>query len=342
MSFDRVLITGASGSLGQQLIYEMARRGIRPIAMVRPGSNTTYIDSLGLEKRFADLRNEQELAKTVAGVDAIIHTAAWVNFRQDRMTQFAGINIFGAVNLYRAAAAAGVRRFVHISSVAAIGAIPRQGKRSTTPVEPMTEAFPFNLDHLRIPYILTKHAAEVELGKLAAESGPELVIVNPSIIVAPSRTGDDRSKAQKRFRFGVLPKVHNYLNLTDIRDVAPAIVAALEQGRPGERYILAGENIRATDLVMTASVLLGLKPLMVTVPRPLLMLAAQMTTTWKRFTGRSKQSFYPDLVRMLDYDWAWDSSKAKHDLGFSPRPLRQTLADILGNDFNGTWMRPRT
>lgn len=56
-------------------------------------------------------------------------------------------------------------------------------------------------------------------------------------------------------------------------------------------------------------------------------------------TGTRKQSFYPDLVRMLDYDWAWDNTKAKAELGFAPRPLDKTLSDLLSNTFTGTWMR---
>ena len=338
MSYSRILITGASGSLGKQLIYELHRRGIRPVAMVRDGSNTTYIDSFGLEKRVADLRNEQQLAKAVVGVDVVIHTAAYVNFRQDRMTQFTGINTFGAINLYRAAAAAGLKRFVQVSSVAAVGGIPRDRKQAKP--APMTESFSFNLDHLNIPYILTKHAAEVELRKLSQQGGPELVIVNPSIVVAPSRSGDDLGKAEQRFRHAILPRLDNLLNLVDIRDVAPAILSALEHGRGGERYILAGENISAEDLVRRVAAMLGFKPHMVRIPRPLLNRSAQMAVVWNRLTGRRKQSFYPDLVRMLDYDWAWDNSKARSELGFAPRPLDKTLTDILSNSFDGTWMRP--
>ena len=77
----KILITGASGSLGKQLVYEFYRIGVKPICHVRETSNTGYIDSLKLEKRFADLRNREHLAKLVEGVDSVIHTAAWVNFR---------------------------------------------------------------------------------------------------------------------------------------------------------------------------------------------------------------------------------------------------------------------
>ena len=156
---NKILITGASGLLGKQLIYELNRRGVKPVAHVRETSDTSYVDSLGLEKRHADLRNEEGLEKLVDGIDAVIHTAAWVNFRQDRLTQFTGINTFGALNIFRAAQKAGVKRFVHVSTAAAVGAVRRK-KNGAIPFEDLLvrESTEFNLGHLRIPYIMTKRS----------------------------------------------------------------------------------------------------------------------------------------------------------------------------------------
>ncbi|MDH4157850.1 MAG: NAD-dependent epimerase/dehydratase family protein, partial [candidate division Zixibacteria bacterium] len=249
----KILITGASGSLGRQLIYEFQRLGMKPVAHLRETSETAYIDSLNLEKRYADLRNKDEIANLVEGIDAVIHTAAWVNFRKDRLTQFTGINTFGAVDLFQAARKAGVQRFVHVSTVAAIGALSRKSRRRQDHLF-ATEDDEFNLGHLNIPYVLTKHAAEKELRSLAGEGGTELVIVNPSIIIAPSRTGDDRGKALKKFSRFLIPEFPNRVNLVDIRDVAPGIIAALKRGRAGQRYILAGDNITIRDLILSISV----------------------------------------------------------------------------------------
>lgn len=334
----QILVTGGSGSLGRQLLYTLTNRGNRPIAHMRAGSNGAYADSLGLEKRLADLRNEAELARLVEGVDCVIHTAAWVNFRQDRLTQFTGLNTFGAVKLYLAARKAGVRRFVQVSTVATIGGIERTGRGE--PAEPLTEQHPYNLGHLQIPYIMTKRAAEDELLKLWRAGGPELVIMNPSIMVAPSRTGDDRGKAARTFSRPFLPNLPNRVPLVDIRDVAPAIVAAITRGRAGERYILNGENIPAHELVRTVAGLLGAHPRLVKIPRRFLGMAARLAAGYGRYIGRSKISFYPDLVKIVDYDWAFSSAKAREELGFAPRPLNATITDLLTNNFTGTWQKP--
>ena len=79
----KILITGSTGGLGRQLIYHLTGLGIKPIAHCRKSSDTSYIDSQGLEKRFADLRNTESLPKLVEGVDVVIHAAAMVNFRKD-------------------------------------------------------------------------------------------------------------------------------------------------------------------------------------------------------------------------------------------------------------------
>ncbi len=339
----KILVTGASGSLGKQLLYELSKMDIRPIAGVRENSDTTYIDSLSLEKRVADLRFPDQVAKLVEGIDGVIHTAALVDFRQDRMTQFVGVNTMGAVELFKTAQKAGVKRFVHVSSIAAVGAILRtikiDNKTNVAALPVLTEEAQFNLEHLRIPYIQTKHSAEVELLKLADNGSTELVIVNPAMIVAPSRTGDDRRKALKKFSSVFVPSLRVRANLVDIRDVAPAIINALERGRHKERYILAGDNILARELVLTISQELGKIPHLVRPPRSLLRFSAWMSLIICKLTGKSKISFYPDIVKMLDYDWAYSSMKARKELGYRTRSIYTTMEQLLSNKFYGTWQK---
>jgi len=339
----RILITGASGSLGKQLVCELLRRDIKPIAQVRPSSETAYLDKTGIDKRVCDVSARESFASLVESVDAVIHTAAWVNFRQDRPTQFVSINTMAAVNLFKAAAAAGVKRFVQVSTVAAIGARERRGNAQATELREsdlLNEDSRFNLDHLRIPYIQSKQAAETELRKVAAESDTELVIVNPSVIIAPSRTGDDQGKARKRLNHWLLPNLLNSVNLVDLRDVAPGVIAALEKGRPGERYILAGDNIIVRDLLLDISSILGLLPHLMRIPRPLLNTSARAAKSFAKLTGRGKVSFYPDLIRLLDYDWVYSSMKARRELGYTSRSIQKSLEDLLSNNMNGSYQKP--
>ncbi len=338
----KILITGAAGSLGKQLCYQFNQMGIKPIAHVRESSNTAYIDSLNLEKRITDLRDLNALEKLLEGIDGVIHTAAWVNFRRDKLTQFTGINTFGASDLYKAARRVGVKRFLHVSTVGAIGAMPRKSTNGNLKdISWVTEESEYNLGKLKIPYFMTKRAAEEELFRLSAEGGPELVVVNPTIIVAPSRSGDDRSLARKYFRWLIIPEYHNIVNLVDIRDLVPGIICALAKGRAGERYILGGENISLKDLALTVSAIIKKAPHLVHFPRPAVDFVARMAVVFNKMCGRGKISFYPDLVKMLDYDWAYTSRKARLELGYKIRSIYTTLEDLLSNDFVGTWLKPK-
>ena len=337
-----ILVTGGSGRLGQQIIYELTKDGVKPVAQVRSDSNCTFIDSLGLEKREADLRSREALSGLMEGIDYVIHTAAIVNFRQDRFTQFAGVNTLAAVDLFNAAKNKGVRRFLHISTVAAVGGLPRtkDSEHLKSYTDLANEEFEFNLSALRIPYILTKHAAETELFKLSENSQTELVIVNPSIVIAPSRGMDDRAKAKKMLKRLVLPDLPNRLNLVDIRDCAKGIVAALTKGRPGHRYILGGDNITARELALAASAEVGLAPHLLRFPKSFYTVTSRLAVTFGTLMGKSKISYYPDLVRLLDYDWAFSSKKAREELGYKSRSIYTSLKDLLSNKFLDTYLRP--
>ena len=327
---DKILISGATGSLGREVIAEMLRNGQTPVALVREHSDTTELDRHGIEMRVADLRDQEALRTAFRGIALAIHAAAWISFRQDRRTQFTGINTFGAIDFYKAARAAGVRRVVHISTVGAIGAAVRiPGDENSG--ELITEEYRYNLGHLRIPYLMSKAAAEHELIALAAADAPELVILNPTPILTDFPPGDLKNRLNKQLRRIILPRFDNLLSLVDVRDCAPAVVAALSRGRPGHRYILAGDPVRFDELLLKIGGLLEVKPRLVRLPRWILLLAAGAAAAWTR--GSSNIPFYPDLVRLTDYDWGYSSERAKTELGFAPRPLDESLRDLLQTGF---------
>ena len=138
----------------------------------------------------------------------------------------------------------------------------------------------------------------------------------------------------------IMPELPIRLNLIDIRDAAPAVLAALERGRNQHRYIIAGDNITVRELVLAVSSIIGKVPHLVRIPRPAYDFAARFSVFFSKLLGRGKVAFYPDLVKMLDFDWAYSTKKAREELDFKCRSIHTTLDELLTNNFTGTYLKP--
>jgi dihydroflavonol-4-reductase len=329
---EKILISGAAGLLGRQLIYELLKRGVRPICLVRENSDTAYIDAHNLEKRHADLVQEDALAEALIGIDRVIHTAAIVNFRGDQRTRFARINAFAAERFFKLAQQAQVKRFVQVSSIVGIGATPLGG-------EPINEQVEYALEDVHVPYVETKHQAEELLfrAEKSPEFNTELIVVNPSIMVAPSRHGSDKQRIERLMSRAILPRLPNRLNLVDLRDVAEAIVNALIAGESCSRYLLTGENISIDNLLNSLAEFTGSSPRRIQPPGWALQLVAKYQVRRHKRRG-GKLRIYPELLKLLEYDWVYDNTKAKRELAFTARPLDQTLRELYQGDFAGTFL----
>jgi nucleoside-diphosphate-sugar epimerase len=128
--------------------------------------------------------------------------------------------------------------------------------------------------------------------------------------------------------------------VVDIRDCAKGVVMALTKGKPGHRYILGGDNLTARDLVLGASAETGCAPHLFRFPRGFYSATSRLAVMLAALTGKSKVSYYPDLARLLDYDWAFSSKKARDELGYKSRSIYTSLKDLLNNKFLDTYLKP--
>ncbi len=234
----KVLVTGASGFVGAAIVRRLLAAGHDVRALLRVGSPTDNIRGLEVETVAGDLLDHASLTRAIRGCDALFHCAAdyriWVR-DPERMFR---INVDGTRALMLAALEAGVRRVVYTSSVAtlATATADRLGDetRSATPKDCIG------------PYKRSKTLAEAEVAKLVAERDLPVVIVNPSTPVGPN---DIKPTPTGRILIeaaaGRMPAfVDTGLNVVHVDDVADGHLLALDKGRPGERYILGGENMR--------------------------------------------------------------------------------------------------
>jgi dihydroflavonol-4-reductase len=224
---------------------------------------------LRIEKLFGDITDVASVRRAVHGQEWVIHAAANLNFfNRDQIGQMK-VNVDGTRYVAQACREEGIKRLLHVSSVAAIG-IP------TDPAHPADEDFQFNLQHSGLTYHLSKWRAEKAV-LAEVEQGLDAIIVNPSSIFGQHMTNYRLADMLKKVRqTWVVPYFTGGLCVVHVRDVVEGILGAMEEGKVGHRYILGGENLTFQDLVERVAKAAGLRRRFVPVPPAATRLAAML------------------------------------------------------------------
>jgi dihydroflavonol-4-reductase len=310
----RVLLTGATGFIGSHVARQLVAAGHEVRALARPTADRHALHDLPeVEWVRGDVLEPSSVAEAVRGCAAVIHTAASVTFKTREEDQQRAVNVEGTRHLLAAARAAGVRRFVQTSSVAAVGQ-PSGGVAD----EDARYDFPPGLG-----YNESKRDSE-RLVRTAADL--ETVCLNPALVVGP---GDLHRRLLPLFRaikWGLLPLVPPAgLTLCDVRDVAGAHVAALVGGRPGARYLLGGPHLTMRDLAAAiARVTDGAPPLGV-LPATLVRAAVVPLALLERVGARLP--FHTGAALYFLTNGYYSSARAQAELGYRTRPAEETLGD---------------
>jgi len=311
-------VTGASGFVGANLARALLERGWRVRALVR--GEAPSLDGLDIERVHGDLF-APGLSDAMRGCDGLFHAAATYSlWRRDREAVLRA-NVDGTRSALAAARAAGVRRTVHTSSVAAIGT--RDGGDAAD------ETFQSPPDRLIGVYKRSKYLAELEVRR-AVESGQDVVIVNPTTPVGPwdakpTPTGD----IIVRFLTGRMPAyVDTGLNVVDVRDVAAGHVLAYERGVTGERYILGNENLTLRALLARLAAITGRAVPRVRLPRVIPLAYAALGEYVLAPLG-VRPDVALDGVRMAKQRMFYTAEKAVRELGLPQSSVNDALADAV-------------
>jgi dihydroflavonol-4-reductase len=315
---DRVtLVTGGNGFVGCHVVRALVARGDRVRVLAREGADLTVLRGVDCEMVKGDLRDRDSVQRAAAGCFEIYHVAAdyrlWV-LDEEPMYQS---NISGTRNVLEAARSAGVNRIVHTSTVGALG-VPEGGVgREDTPV---------TLDDMPGPYKRSKFLSERD-ALAAASEGLPVVIVNPSTPVGPF---DHKPTPTGRIIVDFLNRrmpayLDTGLNLVDVEDCARGHLLAAERGRIGEKYILGGENMTLKEMLNRLATLSQLRAPRFRVPYRL----AYAFAFGGEFVARNFTKTPPRAslteVQMARKKMFFDSSKARAELGFDPRPIDEAL-----------------
>jgi dihydroflavonol-4-reductase len=317
----RILITGGTGFLGSHLCRRMLQDGHEVRVLCRPTSSTATLKGSPVERVLGDVTDAESVEQAVKAADWVIHAAASISYWEGDSPRQRQVNIDGTRNLVQACLRQGVRRLLHVSSVAAVG-IPAD------PARPATEDFPFNLQDTGLCYHVSKWQAE-EVVRDGIKQGLDAVIVNPASIFGPY---GDRYRGAEMLRkvrqSWLVPYFTGGLCAVHVQDVVDGIVKALGSGKTGQRYILGGENLSYRNLVDRTARAMRLKRRSVPVPALVTGLAAHVLEPWGRW-----RKVRPRITYMVHYCASryhyYDSTRACRELGYTARSFEAILQECL-------------
>jgi dihydroflavonol-4-reductase len=317
----RTLVTGATGFLGSHVTRLLLERGDEVLALVRSTPGVGGLDGLDVSPRRGNVCDRRAVRRALRGVERVFHIAGTTDLRLAQPPTFA-LNVQGTRSVLEEALRAGVERVVYTSSVAAVGPA-RKGSVAT-------EANVWDAAGYAIPYVDSKHEAElVALG--LAERGLPVVIVNPAHILGAGDRGRSSTAVVRRFLCRQIPAyVDGTLNIVGVQDVARGHLLADERGVPGQRYILGNRNFTLKRLFNDLGRLSGVEPPPVRLPAPV---ALAMARAGQALPGGWMPT--PTEVRAASLRWAFSSAKAKRELGWHTSPHEDCLEETIA------WYRER-
>lgn len=317
----KAFVTGATGFIGGNLARALLSDGHQVRALIRPESDRRNIAGSPIEPAEGDLDNRHKLAEQIRGCDAVFHVAAHYSLWAKDRDSIYRANVEGTKNLLAAARDVGVKRFVHTSSVAAIGVPP--------PNTLGTEETQTTLDELVSDYKKSKYLAE-QAALQAAREGLDVVIVNPSTPIGardvkPTPTGE----IILRFLQDRMPAyVHTGLNLIDVEDVARGHILAWQKGRTGERYILGNRNLSLKEMLEMLAAVTGKRAPRIAIPHSIPLAVAFIDEMILARLGKKPQiSFY--AAQMSRKAMYYDSSKAVRELGLPQTPVETAMENAV-------------
>src|SRR5215208_2052938 len=314
----KVCVTGATGFVGAHVVRALAQRGDDVRVVYRRANTLEALKGVKFRRAKADVLDFKAMRRAVRGSETLFHTAGFVGSSPaERVWR---LNAHGPVVAVEAAAAEGLRRVVVTSTISAIG--PANGR-------PADESTEYPEDWMGLAYPDSKHEGEVAALEAGKRHGIEVVVVNPAYVlgvpVNREQRGENSTRTVGNYLRGRLPAVIDApMNFVDVEDVAHGHLLAAEKGKPGERYILGGENLAWPGLIDRIADLSGIHLPVLVLPREVAWIA------------RVREAIgLPGMVSTEGYElmgqnWMFSSHKAGRELGYRPQPIEDTLEATIG------------
>ena len=313
----RIYLTGSTGYIGKALARRLVEAGHEVRALVRATSAADALRALGVATFAGDIQDRASMREGMSGADWVIHAAADLDLTgpPQRMRQ---INIQGSENVASLAYKLGTGRFLSVSSMAYFGGSPADGSPADETSRPM-EPFP-------TLYSATKHSGERAIREWTKQ-GLRVNTVYPSLVYGPPGKKEGANSILRQLLQGRFPAVVGADRKTSwifLDDVVEAMVKVIDRAPVGRDYLLAGDVTTLRSLVDRVCVLGGVKPPKLSLPVGAARAAIALAGPLYKMRGR-RPPLVPDQLNNLARHWAFDDTRARTELGWTPRSLDEGL-----------------
>jgi nucleoside-diphosphate-sugar epimerase len=307
----KILVTGATGLIGSHLVERLRARNHDVRVLVRSTSDLRRLGGLGLELAYGDVRDRWAVQEAVEGVDVVYHLAGVMRDWGPRQL-FMQVNVGGTEHVCRACVQKGVKRLIHISSVAATGMEDHAGVKD--------ESAPLLTDPRRChAYCYSKAEGERVVRRYVREHGLQVTVLRPSYTYGPRELNVGLYIVARLLerRFYLLPgNGRNYHQMIYVTDVARGMELALKEQAIGQTYVLVGPRATAGEVYSALAQAMGRRDV-IYVPRVLgWLLGVLLNAAYAAVQARRAPLITPFRLGILVNNNAWDGSKAERELGF--------------------------
>jgi dihydroflavonol-4-reductase len=282
----KILVTGADGLLGSNLVRELLARGSEVRALVESGRQQKTLEGLTIEKVQGNLLNSEDIVKVTLGCDAIIHCAASTSVWPTRSALVNRVNIEGTENIVNAVYQNKIKRLVYIGTANSFGF----GSKEI----PGTENNPYKSKKYGLDYMDSKYKAQQYVLREVKENKLPAIIVNPTFMFGPYDSKPSSGAMIIALYKGTVPGyTSGGRNYICAKDAAVAIVNALTKGQVGECYILGNQNLSYKEVFAKIGNALSVKPPVIPIPSIFAKLYGGMGSFVGKVTGKAPAISYP-------------------------------------------------
>lgn len=315
-----ILVTGATGFLGSELVNQLLLRGEKVRAIKRDTSRIPPLlqDKNEIEWFTADISDYFALSEAMEGIKKVYHCAALISFNSEDRKKMLKVNVEGTTSLLNVSMEKKIQRFLHVSSIAAIG----ESKKEKL----ITEKDHWEFGTGQSAYSVSKYKSEMEVFRAAAE-GLNTVIVNPSIIIGKNAGKLGSGQLFESIRRGLNYYPGGSSGYVDVEDVAKSMILLMESDISGERFIINSENLTYKDFFKEIAEKFNRKPPSIAIKFWMLYLVYLASPIISFFTGK-KIGLNRDTISSAFKKQNYSNEKIKKTLNLQFKPVADSVSEI--------------